>query len=119
MWACDGSNAYYSAILYDHVNKKLQYLDHNGIYQDVSDGSYSAPTHPHMFDTLKFVSNLDKVKYKDLIINSQVFDLSALSFQTYPDLVSIPHMETSIKLYTSIDTAAIAHIDDVIITQNE
>lgn len=119
MWICDGSDAYYSAILYDHANTKLQYLDSGGIYQDVPDGSYTSAILPEQFDTLKFVSDLKKVKYKDLIVNSQVFDLSALSFQTYVDLVSTPHMEVTIKLFTSIDTAAIAYIDDVIITQNE
>ena len=114
----DGVNEFVARIRYDCVNNKLQYSDTVPAYQDIPGGVYTAPGLPEQFDTLKIVADFTTAKYKRLLVNSQVFDLSALSFFR-SGLVVPPRMYITITLTTNIAAAAIGYIDDVITTQNE
>jgi len=106
------------SIKYNHPGKKLQYTDADGVTQDIPGGAYTCPDHPRKFDTLKFVIDFSTVKYKRLLINKQMFDLSAFSFRSLPNAAR-PCLELTISLWTAANAAAIGYIDDVIITQNE
>ena len=118
LWLDDGTYEYNAVIRYDHPNKKLQYMDATGAYQDIVGGSYETPDYPEWFDTLKFVADFTTCKYKRLLVNSKVFDLSALSFEKDP-FATTPQMVVAFRLTTNANAAAIGYIDDVIITQNE
>jgi len=114
----DGSYLYKAGIRYDHPNTKFQYLDEAGNYQDIPGGSWSSVMAPMRFDTIKLVADFTTAKYKRLFVNSQVFDLSTISFNRTA-MVFIPVMSVNITLTANAAATAIAYIDDVIITQNE
>lgn len=118
IYIVDGSKLYHAAIRYDYPNTKLLYLDSANAYQDVPGGSFVIPSTAGAFHTLKFVVDLPTGKYKRLLVDNNSFDLSALSFYN-PANPSIPAGTFRVTLSTSTGAAAIAYIDNVIITQNE
>jgi len=114
-----GSYRYTTGIFYDVMNGKLRYTSGNGSLQDIPGGAYYMSTFfPGEFDTLKFVADFTTAKYKRLLINSQTFDVSALSFQKVA-LESAPRMSIDIELRTNEAVAAVCYIDDAIVTLNE
>jgi len=114
----DGTYYYGAALRFDHTTAKLQYKDSAGAFQDIAGGFYYGTELPHDFDTLKIVADFTTVKYKRLLVNNLVFDLSEISFLKDVS-TNTPALTVQLRLTTSANAAAIAYIDDVIVTQNE
>ncbi|GAH86831.1 unnamed protein product, partial [marine sediment metagenome] len=70
-----GTHQKAATILYDRLNKLLQYKDLEGIYRNIKT-SYTIREYGHQFNVLKIVADLENLKYTRLIINEDVFDLS-------------------------------------------
>ena len=72
-----------------------------------------------LFNYFKIVADLATGKYIRLIINENVWDMSAYSFDVTGSLGTAPHLYFGVGLI--IDTAAVYFLraDNVIITQNE
>ncbi len=114
----DGVSAFYTGIRYNAATKMWQYRATDGSYQDIPGSSFTLSPMVEEFDTVKLVIDFSTGKYSRLLINSQVFDLSALSFYQYAAVLT-PVMNVSITVKALPGELAIGNIDDVIVTQNE
>jgi len=114
----DGTDVYNPYIRIDNTNDKLQYFDIDTGYTDFDD----LPTlkdDTKLFNYFKIVADLATGKYIRLIINENVWDMSAYSFDVTGSLGTAPHLYFGVGLIS--DTAAVYFLraDNVIITQNE
>jgi len=107
------------SLRYDHANSKFQYL-FGGRYNDVPDLVFAAIPKFYgsvCFHTVKLVIDPVNQKYKRLIIDNQMADLSNYSIDLGAG--GTPYLETQICMITSADEAGIIYFDNVIWTQNE
>lgn len=118
IYLADGTNLSIAAVRYNAVTKMWQYMATDGSYQDIPGSSYTLSPMVEEFDTMKLVADFITGKYSRLLVNSQVFDLSALSLRKYAAALT-PSMSISITMEALPTGPAIGNIDDVIVTQNE
>lgn len=107
-----------AAIRYNHSTGKIEYSTGIAAWANIPNIDFAASIIPQNFDTIKLVVDSVNRKFKRLILNSQEFDISTLDCYSVA-AGGLPSLASTIILSTDGVGAAIAYIDDVIVTQNE
>jgi len=113
----DGSNRIQVGIKYDHVNTKLYYLDEDNNYTDADIDVY-LQEYPIMWNTIKFVIDIDNNKYTRVRTNNKTYSLTDIPIRKINSF-TFPHLVSVFYVYNKADTTCDIYIDDIIITQNE
>lgn len=119
----DGTNTLISGIQWlGEANKKFQYYDSNGNWQDVTDGAYDmeveATTRQPVYHNWKLIVDFENNLYVKFLCNEKEYDLSALAIQS-TGAVDKFLVEIQISFGTATDAANAIRIDDVVVTDQE
>ena len=115
--AGDETNAYKAEIKIDRKNKKLQYLDSDGNYQDIVTGLTIAEDW-FFFHFFKLIIDLKTGKYIKLIFDSAEYDLSSYFLRAW-DLEDEVVMIPTIYLMSRAAGISSIYVDNIILTNNE
>ncbi len=113
----DGTNLTSGRLRYDAVNQKLQYLDENGVMQDLATG-VGLHDHYNMFNGFKLVVDLEEGEYERAILNEAEYDMEGIALEQSADGHS-PVIKLGIRNTGMGGKNGIVYVDDVIVTQNE
>lgn len=119
MWAkaYDGTNLVQGGILHNTPVGEFEYLNENGSWVPMKTG-LAIYQESHMFNTMKFVMDLDTQKYVRAIMNNNVYDISDKNLRVTSSSTDA-HLEVRIGNRVAGSGTSTAYVDDFILTQNE
>ena len=117
IYLMDGTYYHEAAIAYDDLNQRVLYMDSDGNLA-VHSNNIDLFSNVWLFNTLKFVIDMETGKYDYLILNNRPFDLSSLGYNHYLNS-TWSRLMFQIITTSSTGTNQVCYIDNAILTQNE
>lgn len=113
----DGTTLHEPRLRFTYSTGALAYRDSNADMIDLVTGLYLGNS-GQLFETVKLVVDFKNESYLRVIYNSTAYDLSGIAYFEEPDAAD-PYIKISLFVGGATGQAAIAWVDDFIVTQNE
>jgi len=110
-------NTYLYQIRLYETDNTIKYLDSDGNYQVLTQHNIEAG-HDYIWHTIKLVCDLEKRMYMKLVLDANVYQMSGIG--CYPvGVVGIPHVRSSIAVFSRSGHNDRIFVDNVVFTINE
>lgn len=116
-YAFDGDDAIQGKLLYDHVNKKLQYEYPVATWNNIAT-NLKLEVEYYTFNTIKIVVDFKSQVWKRVILNEVEYPLPDVPLIVFGSGIT-PQFRIEIDNANVAGTNGTVYIDDVIVTQNE